>query len=66
MNNWNKCYITYKDKKYDLGKIEEMFNLNVLNTNVFDVKLKDINNLKNITFMFNDYSSLISLPDISY
>ena len=48
MNNWNKCYITYKDKKYDLGKIEEMFNLNVLNTNVFDAKLKDINNLKNI------------------
>ena len=67
LSNRGKCYIMIKDEKYDLDLILEKFNLDNLgiNTNTFEIKLKEIKNLTNISFMFNDCSSLFSLPDIS-
>jgi len=60
-NNKNKCKIIYNEKGYELTyefyieeKIEEI-----------EIILKGICNITKISSIFNDCSSLISLPDIS-
>jgi len=64
-NNKDKCKIIYKEKEYEL---EEYFNNIDDNYNYKDlliIKLNGIKNITNISFMFHECKSLISIPDIS-
>ena len=62
-NNKDKCYIKYKDKKYELDiyflktNIEEKDNL-------LELKLIQTANFTNISYMFYNCFSLFSIPDI--
>ena len=61
MNNEKKCYII-NNINYDLT---EYFNIKDIKENTFEIKLIDIKNITNISNMFNECSSLISIKDIS-
>jgi len=62
-NNKNNCKIVINGKEkelvsfYDIEKLEE--------NGMLEIKLKGINNIKNMSFMFCGCLSLLSLPDIS-
>ena len=59
--NKNKCYIIYKNKKYELN---EYFKVEEMNKNL-EIKIKGINRITDISYMFYECSSLISIDDIS-
>ena len=61
-NNKNKCKMIIDNKKY---KIREKYNIENCNNNRLNIKLKGINNVTDMSCMFNGCSSLFSLPDIS-
>ena len=61
-NNKDKCKFIYKDKEYE---IKEYFNIKKINDDFLEIKLKDINNITDMSFLFSKCSSLSSLPDIS-
>ena len=61
-NNKNKCEMIIDDKEYE---ISEKYNIRSYNKNKLEIKLKGIDNVTNMSFMFDDCSSLVSLPDIS-
>ena len=64
-NNSNKAKIIIENKEYDLI---EYFNLKDYTNNKLTelhIKLKNINEMNNLKFMFSNCSSLSSLPDIS-
>ena len=64
-NNKSKCKIEFENKEYDLI---EWFNIENYTKNKLDylrIKLKYINNVTNMGYMFSGCSSLSSLPDIS-
>ena len=64
-NNIYKCKIIYEDEEYDLTEyiddIDEYYNRN----EIIKIKLKGINNITDMSDMFNGCSSLSSLPDLS-
>ena len=62
-NNKNKCKIIINEKEYKLCSYlnEE----NEIKDDIFDIKLKGINNIKNASNLFDGCQSLVSLPDIS-
>ena len=64
-NNLEKCKILYKNNEYDLtehlGDIEPNYN----NKKEYSIKLKGINNVTDMSYMFSGCNSLISLPDLS-
>ena len=60
-NNKNICKMIIDNKEYELSE-----NYNVKrNSNILKIKLKEINNVINMSFMFYRCSSLSSSPDIS-
>ena len=61
-NNINKCKMIIDNKEYDLK--EELIISNYKN-NIVDIKLKGIKNITNMSYMFYNCTSLLSLPDIS-
>jgi len=64
-NNGDKTKIVIENKEYDLM---EYFNINNYIKNKISqlqIKLEDINNIRNMSYMFSNCTSLISLPDIS-
>ena len=63
-NNKNKCKIIYENKEY---KLEEYININIKNNkkDKIEIKLKGINSITNMSYMFYECKSLFSLPDIS-
>ena len=61
-NNKNNCKMIIDNKEYDL---EEKFNIKNCNNNILNIKLKGIDNITNMSYMFKWCSSLSSLPDIS-
>ena len=61
MNNEKKCYIMHNNIKYDLT---DNFNIKDIKENTFEIKLIDIKNITNMSFMFNGCTSLISIKDI--
>ena len=66
-NNSDKIEILYKNKTIKLTeelKIEDEEDNN-LNYRLIKIKLKGINNVTNMSYMFDGCSSLSSLPDIS-
>ena len=61
-NNRDKCKMIIDDKEYG---ITTRYNVKNYNKNILIIKIKVINNITNISGMFNGCSSLSSLPDIS-
>jgi len=64
-NNKDKCKIEFENKEYEL---KEYFNIKDYTNNKLnkiEMKLKYIKNITNMSYMFCDCTSLISLPDIS-
>ena len=64
-NNIFKCKIIYNNKEYELTKYFSDINNRYKNKDPFTFKLKGINNITDMSFMFDNCSSLSSLPDIS-
>ena len=46
-------------------QLKEKYNIKSFNNNKMKIKLKGINNVTDMSFMFHGCSSLLSLPDIS-
>ena len=62
-NNKGKCFIIFEDKEFELTEYFEL-KKNV-NNNTLKIKLIGINNVNDMSYMFSDCSSLISLPNLS-
>ena len=61
-NNKNICKMIIDNKEYELAK---KYNAKGNNNNKIRIKLKGINHINNMSYMFYECSSLLSLPDIS-
>ena len=61
-NNKNICKMIIDNREYEMA---EEFNAKNYNNNLLKIKLKGIDNVTDMSFMFSGCSSLISLPDIS-
>jgi len=61
-NNKNICKIIYEDKEYEL---DEYFNIPNNIKDELKIKLSGINEITNMSFIFYECSSLLSIPDIS-
>jgi len=62
-NNRNKCKIIYEGKEYE---IKERWKINnKFKNEMLEIKLKGINNITNMSYMFFGCSNLTNLPDIS-
>ena len=61
-NNKNKCKMIIDDKEYE---ITEKCNIENYTNNELKIKLKGIDKVTNMSYMFYGCSSLSSLPDIS-
>ena len=59
-NNINNCTMIVDNKEY---KISEWFQIKNYNKDKIIVKLKGINRITNMSYMFYDCKSLLSLPD---
>ena len=64
-NNIHKCKIIYKEEEYELKEYFEDIDYRYDNKEEFEIKLKGINNITNMSYMFDGCESLFSLPDIS-
>ena len=62
-NNKGKCKIIYNNKEYELTEYFNDIDNNIKNE--IKIKLKGINNITNMSYMFSNCVSLSSLPDIS-
>jgi len=61
-NNKNICKMIIDDEEYE---IKQKFNIKNYNKKLLKIKLKGINNIINMSYMFYNCSSLSSIPDIS-
>jgi len=60
-NNKDKLKIINSNKEYELS---EYFDINNNNDEILEIKLKNINNITNASYMFYGCSSLLLLPNI--
>ena len=60
--NRNLCKMIINNKEY---KIERRYYIKNYNHNILKLKLKGFNNITDMSYIFNECSSLSSLPDIS-
>ena len=63
-NNINLCKMIINGEEKELCSILDLNNITI-NSNKLEIKLKGIQKITNISYMFSDCSSLISLPNIS-
>jgi len=61
-NNKNICRMIIDNKEYEIC---QKYNIKGYNKNKLEIKLKGIDNINNISYMFDCCSSLSSLSDIS-
>ena len=61
-NNKNICKMIIDNKVYEIKKD---YNVKIYNNNILKIKLKGINKIKDMSYMFEGCLSLSSLPDIS-
>ena len=61
-NNKDNCNIIYKDKEYDLDDYFD-FDKNYNNKDLITIKLKGINHITNMNYMFFECDSLISIKN---
>ena len=64
-NNKNKCKMIIDNKEYEITNKYNIENYKKNNNNKINIKLKGINNVTNMSYMFYGCSLLSSLPDIS-
>ena len=64
-NNIQKCKIIYKEEEYELKEYLEDIDEKYDNKTEFEIKLKGINNITDMSSMFDGCEALSSLPDIS-
>ena len=60
--NKNNCKILYEDIEYPLGDFVDLIDIN---GETFEIKLKEIDNITDMSEMFYNCSNLSSLPNIS-
>ena len=60
-NNKDNCKIIFNEKEQDLNAFFDLKDIKIKDQ-ILEIKLKEINNLKNLSHMFNECSSLIELP----
>ena len=58
-NNKNICKMIIDNKKYNIKRI---YNVKNYKNNILKIKLKGINNITNMSYMFYECSSLSFLP----
>ena len=63
-NNKDNAKIIFDDKEYDLNSLFDLRDIKIQN-NFLEIKLKEINTITDLSYMFNECSSLISLPEES-
>ena len=63
LNNWDSCQIICEDKEYPLTEYFDLKNYKS-NDKILEIKLKIIRDMKDISFMFSDCSSLISISKL--
>ena len=61
-NNKNICRLIIDNKEYEL---KEKFNIKEYKNKILNIKLKEFENITDMSEMFDGCSSLLSLPDIS-
>ena len=61
-NNKNKCKMIIDDNEYEIA---EQYTNYKYTFKILNIKLKGIDNVTNMSWMFSECSSLSSLPDIS-
>ena len=61
-NNKDNCYLLINNEKY---KLTEFYNLNNFEEEYLEIKLLETKIIVNMSYMFYDCSSLISIPNIS-
>ena len=61
-NNKTICKMIIDNKEYEIA---QRYNIKNYKDNILKIKLKGIDNITDMSFMFNRCSSLLSLPDIS-
>ena len=64
-NNKDNCKIIIEDKEYELIEKYKIKNIKNKSNNIFSIKLKGIQNITNMSYMFSGCDSVKSLPDIS-
>ena len=62
INNKNICKIIIDNKEYE---IKAEYNIKNFKDHILKIKLKGINHITDMSWMFYECSSLLSLPDIS-
>ena len=62
--NKDKCKYIYENKEYELTKEFDLTNFDKSNE-ILEIKLTDINNITNMSYLFCFCYSLIEVPDIS-
>ena len=63
-NNKEKCYLLLNDKKLELSEYINKNDIKI-NKKILKIKLKEIETITDMSYMFSKCCSLISLPDIS-
>ena len=66
INNKNFCEIIYDNEKHELCSYIQKDKIKNTENDIFSIKLTGIENIINAKNMFNNCTSLISLPDICY
>ena len=64
-NNKQNCKIIYNNKEYELKEYINDIDKEYNNKDEIKIKLKGINKVTNMSYMFSDCNTLSSLPDIS-
>ena len=63
LNNWDSCQIICEDKEYPLTEYFDLKNYKS-SDKILEIKLKIIRDMKDISFMFSDYTSLLSISKL--
>ena len=63
-NNKDKCKIIYEEKEYEIKEKLDIDN-NKIKNEILEIKLKGINNITDMSYMFYECYNLSNLPDIS-
>ena len=63
-NNKNNCKFIFNDDEYELDSFLDLKD-NTIDNDLLEIKLKELNDITDLSYMFNDCSSLVSLSDVS-
>ena len=64
IHNKDTCKMIIQGNEYEIKKLTKLKNI-LTNNDIIEIKLKGIQNITNMSYMFSECSNLYSLPDIS-